>query len=123
MRLLFLIPLLALAACNGPAEQACTMIGCNDGLRVDLDGFAPDEAFTARALVDGAVVATAECAQGGCADVWLDGVAAPNVTIEIATESGQTWSATFAPEYAEVQPNGPGCPPVCLQAAVQMPAP
>jgi len=42
------------------------------------------------------------------------------VRVTISREGDQVASGRFQPEYAETQPNGPGCPPVCRQASARL---
>jgi hypothetical protein len=107
------------AAC-GTAGRACTLIGCSDGLTVELAGSLPAD-YTVTARVDGAVVQRVECgAARDCrGEVFLEGVTAANVELEV-TSGAVSERREVAPSYATVQPNGPGCPPICRQARVRI---
>jgi hypothetical protein len=111
---------LPLAGCSLIDDRACTSIGCEDGLSVQIEA-PPAEAFTLQALVGGAVTATFECPGGGCAFAFLREVGAEEVTLRL-TWAGGAREATVRPEYVAFQPNGPDCPPVCRQAVVQFAA-
>lgn len=107
-----------------PAPQepqvACTMIGCEDGWSVEIVGELPD-AYTVQISVAGDVVASVECSPvNPCGErVFLPGVSATEAVLEVlGTGRELRWVVT--PSYAEVQPNGPQCPPVCQQARVRV---
>jgi hypothetical protein len=106
-----------------PPQQACTRIGCEDGWSVELADAATalPATYTIRVIVDGAVVASAQCTpERQCGEhVFLAGVTAEQAELEIS--SGPVplrWTVT--PQYNTLQPNGPGCPPTCRQARVQV---
>jgi hypothetical protein len=105
-----------------PPQQACTRIGCEDGWMVELtDAATLPATYTVRVLVDGAVVASAQCtpAQPCGERMFLAGVTAAEAELEIiGGPVPLRWTVT--PEYTMVQPNGPGCPPTCRQARVQV---
>jgi hypothetical protein len=105
-----------------PPQQACTRIGCEDGWTVELAGAAAlPPTYTIRVLVDGAVVASAHCTPAQpCGEIMFRaGVTAAEAELEIIGGAVPLrWTVT--PEYNMVQPNGPGCPPTCRQARVQV---
>jgi hypothetical protein len=103
-----------------PPQQACTMIGCEDGWSVELSGAAALPAtYTIRVIVDGTVVASRACSPAQpCGDrVFLAGVTADQAELEI-TGGPAPLRWTVTPQYNTLQPNGPGCPPICRQARV-----
>lgn len=105
-----------------PPQQACTMIGCDNGWAVEVVGGAALPAtYTMRVLVDGAVVASVQCSpEQPCGErVFLPGVTAEEAELEIVGgDVPLRW--TVRPAYDIVQPNGPNCPPTCRQARVQV---
>ena len=122
---------LLLAACSQPAPQpaappaqrACTMIGCEDGLTVAVEG-TPDSAYRLEIRAPGEEIRVQECpSPAECGQVFLVGFLPEEVTVELVTESGERSTRTVRPEIETVQPNGPDCPPTCRQARVTVPWP
>jgi hypothetical protein len=115
-------PLGGSGAPETPTVRACTEIGCSDGLIFDLIGDVPAEFDFLLMTPAGADIA-AQCPAGGelvrCQgdQVVVDGFAPEELTVRITWEAGD-FVKTFTPAYEKVQPNGPGCPPVCQQATV-----
>lgn len=122
------VPTLVLALLSGcrpaaapePPLQVCTKIGCSDGLNVLVEN-APATPYTVEAVLPDGTSVAAQCeAAPGCeGGVFLADVTAAEVTLRIAAGGG-TSSQAVRPEYVETQPNGPGCPPTCRQARVQV---
>jgi hypothetical protein len=108
------------AACGTREPVACTLIGCEDGWSVELAGTLP-ATYTVAARVDGAIVASVDCgpAQPCGSTVFLRGVTAPGAQLEI-TGPGVDLRWQVTPRYETLQPNGPGCPPICRQARVRV---
>jgi len=112
--------LISLAGCDVLDAQACTLIGCTDGLTLELIGSHPSE-FTLEIRVSRSATIVIECnATSPCeSSIFL-----PDFTpgsVEVAVTSGTASSTqTFTPEYAELQPNGPECGPICLQAIIRV---
>ncbi len=114
-------------------ERGCTEIGCSSGLIVRLTGHVP-ETFTIAAQRPGQPPIVAICPDGritvpereGDATAMCepDGVFFIGFTpeeVEIVVRSGQQGLTTLVePTYEKVQPNGPGCPPTCRQATVEI---
>jgi hypothetical protein len=102
---------------------ACTLIGCDDGLLVQLNR-PPAGAFRIEATVpnDPAVVGI-ECADAASCPLMFSGLVADQVTLRLITSQG-TVTQQFQPRYEEVHPNGRRCGPACQQATVtfQLPA-
>lgn len=108
------------AGCTtGP--QGCTLIGCSDGIAIDIDGIVSAQ-VTVEILVDGVVVGQTLCAtsQGNCL-VVLEDFVPDELTVRV-TGVDSSAEETFTPTYMENQPNGPDCPPICLQALIEMTA-
>jgi hypothetical protein len=108
------------APASDPPMQICTKIGCSDGLTVVVEN-APPVPYTVEAALPDGTSRTAQCdASPGCDEgVFLADVTADEVTVRITASAG-TSSQVVRPEYVETQPNGPGCPPTCKQARVQV---
>lgn len=127
-------------------NPACTEIGCQTGLRIALrsqTGLWPAGEYLARVKVDGttveckvAIPLPTEPSEGICSRDFvlleLDGAMLPEAQqsirgvqvlrtakkVELSIErDGQALAQhSFEPKFFEVQPNGPGCPPICQQA-------
>lgn len=112
-----LLAVLAASCANSPDPQvACTLIGCNDGLRVTVGGAVPAQ-FTVRVLAGDSTLRTVECRTGTPCDVFIENTTPEQVTVEIASTTGVV-TRTATPEYTIARPNGPNCPPECRQGEV-----
>ena len=111
---------LLLSSCDGATDQACTEIGCSDGLFVTLLA-APGGEYTVTATAGTGEVRNGRCvvSQDGSCLVGLPGFVPAEVTLVVSGEGRQV-SVTVEPNYEDFQPNGPGCPPVCRQASVEI---
>ncbi|MFZ5481629.1 MAG: hypothetical protein ACOZNI_33005 [Myxococcota bacterium] len=120
-----------LLGCPEPDAKACTEIGCDDLVSVAVldDGGSPVTAFHGTAILpDGAEIAFAcnPSASGGdgfdCYEnvVHLHTVAETIDLYVLGDASAAEFAGVVTPEYEEVQPNGPDCPPVCEQAEVEV---
>jgi hypothetical protein len=101
--------------------KACTEIGCDDGLRVQLDG-APAGGIVRVELLpagDTGPRYVVECAATqGCANgAWFPGFTGDYAVVRVTTSDGSV-SREVRPTYAVMQPNGPDCPPTCRTASV-----
>ena len=131
---------LLLAACSRPApqasapeaapgaapgsapERACTMIGCDDGLNVLVEG-TPQGAYRVEVRAEGHETQVVECpAPTECGRIFLAGFLPEEVTVELTAGEARS-SRTVKPEIETVQPNGPDCPPTCRQATIRVPWP
>jgi hypothetical protein len=114
---IFTLALMAGASsCDDPV-QACTLIGCIDGLEIVLTGSVPDS-VTVEATASGGETRTAECVRSdGCVYVAFEGFHPEEVTVRVAWDSG-TIAVTLEPAYTVSQPNGPDCPPICRYSRV-----
>lgn len=114
-----LIVLTALAGCANVTEeppQACTEIGCSDGLAVEVvSSLAQSISVTVKAGAQ--ELHTFRCDPGQPCRAFIDNQTPAEVTIEVQTAQGAV-SKTYRPEYQINRPNGPGCPPECKQATV-----
>lgn len=104
-----------------PPVQACTMIGCEDGLTVRAEG-SPAGPYRIEIRAEGEETQVHECSSASeCGEIFLIGFLPDEVTVEVVAEDGRRVSRTVRPEYEALQPNGPGCPPTCRQARVTVP--
>lgn len=113
--------MLGATACNNRQPepvQACTLIGCSDGVTVTVEN-APAAPYTIEVgLPDGSSRSTRcepthDCAGG----VFVEGVTGDRLAVRVTGANG-TSTHTVTPRYAELTPNGPQCGPVCRQARV-----
>jgi len=122
--LLFVAAGSLLAGCSAPAppQQACTMMGCEDGLSVVVEG-TPVGAYRIEARAAGGETRVRECASPQqCGAVFFAGFLPEEVTVEVIG-GAQRSSRTVRPVVESVQPNGRDCPPTCRQARVTVPWP
>ena len=122
LRHLLAASLLCLSACRGapPVGQACTLIGCSDGITVVVTN-APATAYSVEVILPDGTARTTSCdIAGQCGNgLFVENVSAEQVTIRVSG-GGRTTSQVVRPQYAESQPNGPDCPPTCRHARVQV---
>ena len=97
-------------------DRACTLIGCQSGLTLELEG-AIDDHYTITATADGEQVRFVSCSEAGPCSLFFQDFTPSAVTITYES-GGRTVEETFTPEYVRSQPNGQGCPPVCFNATV-----
>lgn len=122
MRSLLFAPLaVLLAGCPPTSPRACTLIGCTDGLGVEVSG-APAGPYRIELEVPGeAQRRVFRCdTPGACAPAFFE-VTPEVATVHLVTAAG-TRSQQVRPAYNVTQPNGPDCPPRCRQARVTVPA-
>jgi hypothetical protein len=116
---LLLVPILA--SCEGILPpRSCTLIGCSDGLSVQLVDLPPG-AYTLEVVLTGGETHTVECAQASdCpTHVFFPGVTAEELTLRLTTTTGSRVEV-HPVVYTRQQPNGRSCPPVCWQAELTM---
>lgn len=104
------------ASCSSSPEtpRACTLIGCESGLEVQLVG-APAAPYRIEASAPGqASPHIIECtARAPCGpNVFLRDFTPEVATIRVIVGADAT-TRSVQPTYETVQPNGPGCPPTC----------
>ncbi len=127
-----------------PAQQ-CTEIGCYDGYTLILrpaDMRFPEGRYDVHFTPEGKVTKSCffvvsddpvKCASGHCVieedcnALYSMGYNVPDnirilypvtkvmLTVEVERDGVTTARTTFEPVYRTVQPNGPNCPPTCLQ--------
>jgi len=102
-------------------EGPCTLIGCESGLMVRLDG-APAPVSLRVHLPDGTVLER-ECLPEHCArGAFFAGVRAPTVEIDV-TVNGNTQTVSVPLTYRAHYPNGESCGDPCLVTGVHLKLP
>jgi hypothetical protein len=107
----------ALASCCS-FNDVCTLIGCNDGLQVVLEGTLPAD-VTVEAIAAGGERRTEQCADVDPCSVLFEGFHPEDVTVRVAW-NGNTEVVAARLEYTEYRPNGRCCPPTCRTATVSI---
>lgn len=135
---------------TAPAGRACTQIGCQDGLvirvlpaeawphgeyrfdieqdgaRVVCTGTLPLPSCDRRALACDAaepVITESGCALEPAAHAFGDVMFATTpaeVAVVVTRDGKQVGAGRWRPVYQTIQPNGPGCEPICTNAAVEL---
>ncbi len=128
---------LALAAVAAGCSKDCTLIGCNDSLRVTFGTRTVSPPYSLAVIADG-VPTMYECNERGvlsppfeagngtCDATGFTMPATPRmvmVTVRPYVDGGvgATRTVTATPPYTQVRPNGEGCDPVCRQSVVTVP--
>ena len=112
------LALMAAACTSATQEQACTLIGCSDGLVVRVEG-APDGMTTIelkrpfRSPVVLTCTGPDHCAGG----IQFEDLTPAHAIITV-TSGDKVKSVETDLEYTKHRPNGPGCEPECRQATV-----
>lgn len=138
-----------LLACTDGSDSmgggdACTEIGCIDGLSVTFEpALAGKGTYTFDVTVDGTAYScdatiplegsSTVCGTGGVVSIYLSGSeldpsdqslpglhvegTPKSVRIQVHRDKALVADADLSPKYQEVQPNGPDCPPTCHSAA------
>jgi hypothetical protein len=106
--------------CGLSDPQPCTLIGCEGGLWIRLDGRTAGPVNARATLPDGTVL-EAECTgEFQCArGLFFADVSAPSAVLEIELD-GEVRTLTVELTYIEARPNGPDCPPPCPIATVNL---
>lgn len=120
--LLLLTCLAAFSACK--ADQACTLVGCVDGLNISFKGTLP-ATFSLKLKESGKADLTLACPGGSSQYVCMpESVFVSNYTpaeVEVSYTAGdKTVTKSFKPTYASASPNGPKCGPACKQGKVEL---
>lgn len=109
---------LATSSCSSRSEEqvVCTLIACSDGITVEVQGNVPATyTVTARA---GTETRSHQCSSTQpCQPIMFENFTPENVIIEVTSAAG-TVRREVKPEYRQVRPNGPKCPPECRQARI-----
>lgn len=127
-------PAAPLTSAPEDAAVACTKMDCSDELTITMP--APravrgKAAVVYELVLDGKKVTcrTRGCdsgapvsltgAEGGKEPVIAIAGAPASVRLRVRGKGAAAGEKTYAPVYKDVRPNGPGCDPVCRQAAVR----
>ncbi len=110
--------LVLLASCN-PITQACTLIGCENGLAVRLGG-TPAGPYRVEAWSELRIAPQVfECGAGQtCPGVFFADFQGQDVTVRVTTAAGVRTQEFPDVEYEAVYPNGRRCGGACEQATV-----
>ncbi|NIN70965.1 MAG: hypothetical protein GTO46_03300 [Gemmatimonadetes bacterium] len=125
--LLFLTTTFCAGATGDASEETtspdvCTLIGCSDGLFVELAGKVPATCAVHLSATNWAP-RIFECSDMVAGDTALSYFLTDFYPDELTV--GVFWDnsvvvQTFTPTYEDVQPNGPGCLPTCRLGTVKM---
>ena len=107
-----------LSACNALGPQACTQIGCDSGLLVELQD-EPQAPFTVTATAEDGRTRTIDCPDPANCRIFFEGFTPSEVTITYES-GGDAVEQTFSPAYTRSRPNGEDCPPECVNATVRL---
>lgn len=119
---LALVPFAVGSSSCGSIVGACTLIGCHSGIEVIVED-PPESPYRVSASVAGTTTRYVyECpSEAGCADrIFFPDYTPDRVFIEVTSAAG-TIRYEVLPDYAESQPNGPNCPPLCRIAVIRLP--
>ena len=102
-------------------EGPCTLIGCESGLMVRLDGAAA--VATLRVHLPDGTILERECLPQHCAQgAFFEGVKGPTAEIEVIVDgNAQTMSVPLT--YRAYYPNGERCGDPCLVTSVHLKLP
>ncbi len=120
-----LVAVLGIGAVSGCSilapEEACTLVGCTSGLSVRLTSL-PTEPYRVELLVPGArrPFHFYECDGGSSC---LQAIHSPllalsHISVTVTTAAGSRVTDVPNVEYERYYPNGPDCPPPCLNATI-----
>lgn len=133
------------------AQKACTEIGCQDGLTLNVDpsfdwkwgrydialmfegrtvncyGYLPlkrcEKGPSFKCSSDKITIGESGCAMPesthGISGIYINDAPA-RVIVRILRDKKAVITRTLSPEYQEMQPNGPGCGPVCRGASYNL---
>lgn len=124
-----------LAGCSLPwygqnkAVKACTLIGCESGLSISLEGVKPEQynfqvntpdqkTYTGNCPSE-VFSGTYRCEANG---FWIGGLQENGLTVTVAWSSNKV-TQVLHPTYQTFRPNGPDCEPECKNgaASIQLP--
>ena len=114
---------LGLTACGSlTGERACTLIGCESGLTVHLATLpaAPFRVEVAPRAGVGQPVYVYECATSAACgpNLFFPGFIAEQVVVTVRVGAAARTTTISQVTYERFRPNGPDCPPECLQSTV-----
>lgn len=111
--------LAGIASCGSVVDEACTEIGCSDGIVVEVNGATSDLTIEATGEDGEQQTLTCQVSSGDFCFAQFAGFTPAQVTIRVAGDS-QAIAVTLEPAYEVSQPNGPNCEPTCLTARVSI---
>lgn len=107
-----------LASCS-PITQSCTLIGCENGLAVQLAGMQTGPVRVEAWSELRTAVQVQECAAGQpCPGVFFRDFQGEDVTVRVTTAAGVRTQEFTGVEYETLYPNGRRCGGACEQASV-----
>ena len=114
---------LTLSSCSDQG-RICTDIGCYSGLEIQVNP-APTIPFRIEAFVPGSsALYTQDCANAAdCTHIFLPEFTPDDVSVRLIAGGDTTFLEDAQPQYTELQPNGPGCPPICRVGHITIGAP
>ena len=121
-RLALVFGLAGLGGCGALAPGACTLIGCQDGLMVQL-ATVPSGDFrvelratspTSQPVYVFVCGSNTSCQHG----VFFPGYGEDQAFVTVVTSAGARTTEVTGIRYRLTRPNGPNCPPECRQATV-----
>jgi hypothetical protein len=111
-----------LSGCNSLGPRSCTLIGCQNGLTVQLSAM-PSAPFRVELRATSATAQpvyvydcsnSAACGQGA----FFPDFSGDHAFVTVVTSAGTRTTEITRIEYRVSRPNGPDCPPACRQATV-----
>jgi hypothetical protein len=114
--------LAAVSSCSFMTES-CTLIGCESGLTVHLQG-APQGPWSITVSSQGTTFGK-DCAAGGnCGGMmFFENFLHDLVTVTVERNGSSVTYQNLAPTKTTVQPNGPRCAPTCNQHSLTVSPP
>lgn len=120
-KVLGIFSLILISSCSsGNQGQVCTLIGCSNGLTVNLKGTVP-ASYKLAVKSNGQEIASKECnetTQCGTS-ISFDNIENTAITLELTPSGAAAKSQDFTVEYKDLKPNGESCPPVCKRGTVE----
>lgn len=119
--LYYLLPLIILGLPHTGCESYCTHVGCNDGFSITISDERPDSLSINIYLNDNTdAFVTRLCThQDNPCIIGINEQTPGVVSVEIDWKNGE-FNEIFNPEYEDIQPNGPSCPPTCAIAKIEI---
>ena len=111
----------ALSGCSIFEPEACTLVGCSEGLTVRLTS-QPTEPYRIELFTPGAQQPfhSYECDGGeGCSQgTHSSRLTVSQILVRVTTAAGSLFTEVPNVVYRKTYPNGRGCDPPCLSATV-----
>jgi hypothetical protein len=123
-RIVVLCSVLALVACTSVLGDACTEIGCSNGLVVEFAGEHQPGPWTVEVTAPGETPRTYSCGAGvHCVNPQFANFLPSTVTVRVTGNGKTEEHVNVTPTPRMVRPNGAQCPPECNQPLVTVPFP